>query len=346
MSGDRLGQLMWSATIPDGASALERTLRAARGSVPTAPSSAATPARRRWRGSAWPARRAVALASAVLLATALLTAPGRDALGQAADLLGQIGGTPTVKDTHGLDPSVPAGRIGAPIVIDNGVAPDGSRYEWIAYRGKEIGLGKTFCVVFGWADAPRRKGTGGCSNLGSYSPGIVSAFQSRLIRRDQARSDAPDYMLIGTLSPRVHRLRIVYRRPNGTREELPVNLGRAEGGLLARAGGSKPFVTFAAFIPGATVRADRLDARYRLASLTTRAGSAFSIPGFVEQDLAMRCMQSHGGIYERGWIDFVAYDAADRQIAAIPTLTARPEPPACQRFRAGTRDAGPMGYRR
>jgi hypothetical protein len=337
MSANRLGELMRSVAVPDATDARERTVTAARAAAP--PGSPALVRRRRgrlavmsWRrGASSSAPRAIALAcAAALVAGTLLTPPGRAALSEAAELLGQIGGAPTVEDDRGLEPALAPGEAGGPTVVDNGRAPDGSRYEWVAYQSHEQGLGKVFCVTFGWADAPRREGTGGCASSGGWSPGVVKGFGGRLIRPPGTTSDERAYMLLGSLSPRVHRLRILYRHPDGSRHDLPVDVGRVEGPLLRKAGGTRPFVTFVAFIPGETVRAHRLDERYRLASLTTVQGSAKAVPG-LDRDPFIRCMRRSGGLYRRGWVHLLAYDAHGRRIASLPTLTGRPWTPECRR---------------
>src|SRR5688572_19429789 len=81
-----------------------------------------------------PVRRLAIACLAALVGFGLLTTPGRDAAAWVGGLvrIGEVGGPPTEKK-HGLeDPDSPL----APVVIDNGRAPDGTRYEWVAYRCK------------------------------------------------------------------------------------------------------------------------------------------------------------------------------------------------------------------
>jgi RNA polymerase sigma-70 factor, ECF subfamily len=261
-----------------------------------------------------------------VLAVAMLTPPGRAALNGAADLIGQIGGTPTPKDDRGLNSTVPPGRPGSPVVVDNGEAPDGSRYEWVAYRRHERGLGQTFCVTFGWAGVPRRTGTGGCGSLGSWSPGVVG-LGGRLIRPAED-GGARDYMVKGGVDHRAGRVRMIYRRPRGGRYEMPVDIGQVEGKLLERAGGDKPFTVLTAFVPAELVAEDRLDERYKLMSLSVvDPTSVMSLP---YSPAYKRCVRRHGGFYARGWIDVILYDRQDRRIATLATRTFRPRIAACK----------------
>ncbi len=349
----RLGELLDAAEVPESAVAREATVAAARAALATGPAAStvdgADAPHERPRGRR---RRSFALAGvAALLGVALLTPPGQAALSGAADLIGQIGGTPTPKDDRGLNSTVPPGQPGSPVVVDNGEAPDGSRYEWVAFRrteGLPPGVAprvkgrtmETFCVTFGWADVPRRTSTGGCTSVGGWSPGVIH-MSGRLIR-PAADSGQRDYMLVGDVDPRVGRVRMVYRRPGGARYEMPVDIGRVDGKLLRRVRGDKPFTTLTAFIPGDLVAADRLDERYRLMGL---AVDDPTFPMFMPYAAAYkRCVGRHGGFYERGWIDVILYDSRGRRVATLPTRTSRPRPAACKgipRARSGKVFAGP-----
>jgi RNA polymerase sigma-70 factor (ECF subfamily) len=272
------------------------------------------------------AGRGLALIVAIaVIAGALATPPGRAALSGAADLIGEIGGTPTPKDDRGLESTVPPGQPGSPAVVDNGAAPDGSRYEWVAYRRHERGLGQTFCVTFGWADAPRRAGTGGCGSLGGWSPGVIHIGGRQV--RPAGDGGARDYMVTGGVDHRAGDVRMTYRRPDGRRYEMPVDVGRVEGKLLRRVGGDKPFTVLTAFIPGDLVAADRLDERHKLMSLHVVDPTAPMPLPYTEE--YKRCVRRHGGFYERGWIDVTVYDRRGRRVATLPTRTARPRVTAC-----------------
>jgi hypothetical protein len=349
----RLGELLDAAEVPESGATREATVAAARAALATGPATSvvegADAPHEKPRGRR---RRSFALAGvAALFGVALLTPPGQAALSGAADLIGQIGGTPTPKDDRGLNSTVPPGQPGSPVVVDNGEAPDGSRYEWVAFRrteGLTPGVAprvkgrtmETFCVTFGWADVPRRKSTGGCTSVGGWSPGVIH-MSGRLIRPAED-SGQRDYMLVGDVDPRVGRVRMVYRRPDGARYEMPVDLGRVDGKLLRRVRGDKPFTTLTAFIPGGLVAADGLDARHRLMSLSVVDPTSPMPPSFSPAYL--RCLRRHGGFYERGWVDVILYDRDGRRVAKLPTRTARPRPAACKDVpvaRSGKTFAGP-----
>ncbi len=335
----RLGELLDAAEVPESAVALEATIATAQATVATGPAAHVADGegmpRERPRGRR---RRSFALAGlAALLGVGLLTPPGQAALSGAADLIGQIGGAPTPKDDRGLNSTVPPGRPGSPVVVDNGEAPDGSRYEWVAFRRTE-GLTPgaaahsnkrtmdTFCVTFGWADVPRRTGTGGCSTLGSWSPGVIG-LGGRLIRPAR-HGGVRDYMVRGGVDHRVGRVRMIYRRPGGGRYEMPVDIRRVEGKLLRRAGGDKPFTTLTAFIPGDLVAADRLDERYKLMSLSV-VDPTFPMP-LPYAPAYLHCVRRHGGFFERGWIDVILYDRDGHRVATLRTRTSRPRVAACE----------------
>lgn len=352
MSG-RLGELLNAVEVPGSAVAREATIASARALLATDPAPTADGAEEPSEGTRGRRRRSFVLAGvAALLGVTLLTPPGQAALSGAANLIGEIGGTPTPKDDRGLSSTVPPGQPGSPVVVDNGEAPDGSRYEWVAFRRTErLRLGvaprlktrtmETFCVTFGWADVPRRKSTGGCTSLGGWSPGVIH-MSGRLIR-PAADSGQRDYMVVGDVDPRVGRVRMVYRRPGGERYEMPVDLGRVDGELLRRVRGDKPFTVFTAFVPGDLVAADRLDERYRMMGLSVDdPTSPMPLP---YTPAYIRCVREHGGFYERGWIDVILYDRDGRRVATLPTRVSRGRVAACKDVEAMPDDGMTAGPR-
>jgi hypothetical protein len=344
MNVDRLAGLLADVSVPDTARACDATVAAARAAAPepaSGPAGRAAPQGVRWRTRAWRGARIALAAIVTLVAVAALTSPGRAALGEAAALIGQIGGAPASREDPHFEPTVPNGQPGSPVVVDNGEAPDGSRYEWVAFRQtKKLGSRsrqptlEMFCVRFGWADVSLRARTGGCSSTGGWSPGVVR-LTGRLAR-PATPGGARDYLMIGDVDPRVGRLRMFYRPPAGGRRELPVDHARIDGPLLRRAGGKEPFAVFSAFIPGEVAAADRLGSRHRLMSLSV-VDPTFALP-LPYSVRYKRCVRRHGGFFERGWIDVAIYDRRDRHVATLPTRTARRLPAACEGIRKADGD--------
>jgi len=344
MTDDRIAALLASAAVPDATAARDATVTAALAAIgepaperATTAGAASTPRRRllpRVARHGW-ALAALALA---LLTVAAVSPPGRAALASAADLIGKIGGAPASDGDAGLESTVPPGQPGSPTVVDTGEAPDGSRDEWVAYRREEPDGFKTFCVRFAWVGQPLRKATGGCGSLGGgLDPGLpgptpLVGLSGRITKPSAGGGRAGgDYLMVGRAAMRVARVRILYRRPNGERVDVPVDLGRVRGELLRRAGGERPFTVLTAFIPRDLLRADRLGERYRLMSLTLEApGYRFRPPYSTRY---RRCVNRHGGFRQRGWIDVYAYDRAGREIQALRSSTMRPPPPACEPLR-------------
>src|ERR671910_640933 len=79
--------------------------------------------------------------------------------------IGDVGGPPTQEKHGGFMLADTA------VVIDNGEAPDGSRYEWVAYRchiRAEDGVGTDFKgigVSLEWPGVRRHEGGGSCEEL-------------------------------------------------------------------------------------------------------------------------------------------------------------------------------------
>lgn len=317
MAADRLTKLMRKAPVPDSAAARERTAAAAREATPSPAEESPAPARR-------PVRAAVGLACAVALAAMLLTAPGRSALSQAAELvgLGEVGGSPTLQEPRHIE------EQSAPIVIDNGRAPDGSRYELVAYRGgfppdvkpppgAPAGFG---CIDLEWPGAERAHArTGACFAGGTgASPGAVSGIRIGPRKLPATGAGEGDLVLSGTTRPDVHRLRIVYEDIDGESRDLAVDFSRVDGELLDRSGWSEPFGTFVAFLPADTLRADRLMERFRVTLLTP------NLPGFVSTPIeempeywrpAERCARRvvEGG-RKAGAFTVIAYDGSGHEV--------------------------------
>jgi hypothetical protein len=262
MSPDRLDQLLREVTAPQATEARERTVAEARAEV-----AARSPAPRRPR----PGARLVAslAAAALVLGVVLLTPPGRSAAAWVGELvgIGEVGGPPT-RDDRGLGTS-------EEVVIDNGRAPDGSRYEWVAYRCKVMrreGLPGSFQgigVSIEWPGSQGPGGGGSCEEArGAADRDHVFASHGVHILPSQFKGvERPDLVVSGSTGPRVHRVRVVYTDRYGDKHDLPIDFARAEGKLRELAHRSQALGTFTAFIPGDWAARDELESRLDLRAL-------------------------------------------------------------------------------
>jgi hypothetical protein len=213
---------------------------------------------------------AIGLAAAVL-GGALLTPPGREASGWVGELvgIGEVGGSPTLTE-HGFD------GTSDEIVIENGRAPDGSRYEWVAYECKvdlrEAGLGTGFegvGISLEWPDAKGREGDGSCEeNEKTPTDHTFDSIGLRIVPSQFKGEAEPDLYMAGTTGTRVHSVRVIYRNTNGATQDLPVDFARVQDDLRARVGGGAPGGAFVAFVPGAWAARDDVVARLDLRALT------------------------------------------------------------------------------
>jgi hypothetical protein len=265
MSKDRLSERLREVSIPAAVDAREGAVAEARAEV-TARSETA-PARGDGR------RRTLALAAAALLAlVVLLTPPGRAASAWVGELvgIGEVGGEPTQRyRTFGID--------GSAVVINNGRAPDGTRYEWVAYECKVDmreegspdppfhGIG----MSFEWPDVKGYEGSGGCEELqGRPRPEDAAVGGSVHIVPSQNKGvEQPDLVVSGQTGPGVHDVKVIYREPDGTERELPVDFARVEGELREAAHRPEALGTFVAFLQGDVAARDEIEARLDLRAL-------------------------------------------------------------------------------
>jgi hypothetical protein len=249
MMRDDLGSRLRRVPVPDALEARERTVAAARAAAPTR---SAVPAR----------RRAIALAcAAALLGGGLATAPGRAVAGWVGELvgIGDVGGSPTKKQRDRWEK-------GPPVVIDNGPAPDGSRYEWVAY-GCEVdmerdegipGLIRGFGLSLEWPGGG--EGGGSCEEYESTAATERKTFTSFGVQPlpSQRKAREPIFFIAGSTGPRVRGVRVLYRDSSGVVHRLPVDFARTDAALLRRTRLRHPIGTFVAFIPARWAARDRL----------------------------------------------------------------------------------------
>jgi hypothetical protein len=268
MTPETIEELLREIPVDAAAGARERAVAAARAEIEGRRTPASAPRR--------PRRRALGVAFATaLLGAALLTPPGRAATGWVGELvgIGDVGGSPTQK--HRSDQAA-----GPAIVVNNGFAPDGSRYEWVVYhcridmrRQGLPGVVDGYGVDFEWPGRPGDGGAGGgsCEDAVGSDRGHPQVFQSfgTQILPSQFKGTAdPDLVVSGETGRQVYGVRIVYVDRSGGRHRLRVDFERIgpklRGRIVAKSslGG-----TFVAFIPGDWADRDELESRLDLRAL-------------------------------------------------------------------------------
>lgn len=264
MTPDRLKDLLSEIPTPPAVQAREQAVAEARAEVAQRATSA--PPRREWRP------RPLSLAAALLLViVVLLTPPGRAASAWVGDLvgIGEVGGPPTQEKRRGF------AEAGTEVVVDNGVAPDGSRYEWVAYKcsvGPEDDVpGPEFTGIGASLDWPGVNGYeagGTCEELqGRPRDQVFRQFGVHVLPSQMKGVDEPDLVISGVTGPDVHKVSVIYTDGEGEEHELPVDFARVEGKLRALASQPEPLGTFVAFLPGETAARDEIDSRLDLRAL-------------------------------------------------------------------------------
>ena len=199
-------------------------------------------------------------------------------------------------------------------MIENGRAPDGTRYEWVVYECKvdmrEEGLGEGFVGVgtsLDWPDAKGREGGGTCAeNERTPSDPTFNDIGLRIVPSQFEGAAEPDLYMAGSTGMHVHRVRVIYRDTQGETQDLPVDFARVEDDLRERVGEGAPGGTFVAFVPGAWAARDDVVARLDLRALTG-TGKLELGPFAREERRIMRdaqhdCMSKHADpslIYDR-----------------------------------------------
>jgi hypothetical protein len=264
MTPDRLETMLRELPAPPAPEARERAVAAARAEVG---------GREAPRRTALAGRRVLAAAlAAAVLAAALLTQPGRDASAWVGELvgIGEVGGKPTLEE-HGFDDSSRG------VVIANGVAPDGSRYEWVVYDCKvdlrKEGLATNFegfGLALEWPDKKGREGGGGCEEAegAPVRDDDLGGMHVQIIPSQFKGIAEPDLSVSGTTGSRVHRVRVVYTDATGVEHDLDVAFERVPADLRERVGRNTPAGTFVAFVPGEWAARDEVETRLDLRAVS------------------------------------------------------------------------------
>ena len=261
MNTDQLERQLRELPVPDSTETLEHTLAQARLEAPERPAP---------RASVSPWRRPLLAAGAVALLVVLasLTPPGRAASAWVGDLvgIGEVGGPPSIDEPSGTG-----------VVVDNGRAPDGSRYEWVAYRcnirrGDESAAARFGGVGLdlGWPGDKPVKSSVDCSEEETgRKPGVFQSLGTQIQPTQFKGVAEPDLVISGATGPAVHRVSIIYTEPDGRSRQLPVDFARVRGELRRLARRSVPLGTFTAFLPGEVATRDEVESRLDLRALET-----------------------------------------------------------------------------
>ena len=265
MTPDRLKDLLSEIPTPPAVQAREQAGPEARAEV--AQRGTGAPPSRDWRP------RMLSIAAALLLViVVLLTPPGRAASAWVGDLvgIGDVGGPPTQEDQGRFAES------GTAVVIDNGVAPDGTRYEWVAYKcsigPEDPGVGaagfKGIGASLDWPGVKGQESGGTCEELeGRPRGGVFSQHGVHILPSQIKGVDQPDLVISGVTGPDVHKVSVIYTDGDGEQRELPVDFARVEGKLREVASRPEPLGTFVAFLPGELAARDEVESRLDLRAL-------------------------------------------------------------------------------
>jgi hypothetical protein len=236
----KLGDQLMTAPIPASTAGKTRAMALARAAVIEAPPQFSAETKANWPGGR------VRLALAVILVALLVaTPPGRAAVSWAADLvgIGDVGGSPSVEQTF---PNAPA--AGDQVVIGNGTAPDGTRYEMAAYESKNHGT----CLAFEFPDLGTQRTSGVCLD-GQASRG----FNSSNATFPNAESPQPDTGWVdGSLSNDVTRVLVRSTVRGGEPVESEAQIASLEGELQDQIGATQVLKFFVAFLPHDLSQAD------------------------------------------------------------------------------------------
>jgi len=339
MTPDRLKDLLSDIPTPPAVQARERAVVEARAEVAQRATGEAAARERRPRVLSL-------VAAALLVIVVLLTPPGRAASAWVGDLvgIGDVGGPPTQKDQGRFADARTA------VVIDNGVAPDGTRYEWVAYKCSvgpgEAGPGPEFKGIgasLNWPGVKGHERGGSCEELqGRPRDRVFSGHGVHVLPSQMKGVAEPDLVISGETGPDVHRVSVIYTDGDGEEYELPVDFARVEGKLRELASQPEPLGTFVAFLPADWAARDevasRLDLRAQLGTGKLKLGPI----GRREREQARKAFEACpattqgpspadkclAGRLPQGPFEYVAYDKAGRVLGRItePLIAASVRP--------------------
>jgi hypothetical protein len=264
VTADQLERRLRDIRVPDSEAALVRAVKEARDEVSSRPAPAAG-------GLVWRRRALVLAAIALALVIASFTPPGRAASAWVGKLvgIGDVGGPPTLDEPG-------SSAQGTGVVVANGSAPDGSRYEWVAYRCEvkgETGTGRGFRglgLSLDWPGLKLHEGGEECEQgSGDQERGAFRSWGVQILPSQSKGVKRPDLVISGYTGQAVHRVSVIYVEPNGRKRELPVRFERVQGKLRRLARRPAPLGTFIAFLPGEIAARDEVEARLDLRVLAS-----------------------------------------------------------------------------
>jgi hypothetical protein len=285
MSTTRLGTRLSEIEVPRAEGARDRAVAEARAEVAARAGSTPAGGERRSRALA------LGAAAALLAVVVLLTPPGRAASAWVGNLvgIGDVGGKPT-------QPRRTFDKKGTAVVVDNGTAPDGSRYEWVAYECRvdlrkegEPGVFDGIGLSFEWPGVRGYEGAGGCEELeGRPGPPKGAVGGSVHILPSQFHGvEHPDLVVSGETGPGVSDVKVFYQEPDGTQHELPVDFARVEGKLRELAHRPEAMGTFVAFLDGDVAARDEVAQRLDLRAVETTGKLRLGPIARRERELAL-----------------------------------------------------------
>jgi hypothetical protein len=275
MSADKLKDRLADIPVPQSGTARERAVAEARAEVARveAERAASGAGSRRTRRGLPPLRQPLAgvAATALLVLVVLLTPPGRAASAWVGDLvgIGDVGGAPSAPKQGGFI------KGGTAVVVDNGTAPDGSRYEWVAFQCKadlrDEGLDTNFegiGLALQWPGVRDHEGGGSCESLEDRPrPGAFVTHGVHIVPSQFKGVAEPDLVISGATGPDVDRVRVIYRDGDGDPRDLPLDFARVEGKLQQLASRPERMSTFVAFLPGEVAARDEVESRLDIRAL-------------------------------------------------------------------------------
>jgi hypothetical protein len=229
MRSKRIARALSEMPVPDGAKGRERTLAAVRPGASREPMSP-SPGRL--------LRPAFAIAVVAAIVAALFTPPGRAVAGWVGELIGvaEVGGPPTLEPSE--FPHLQ--RRGPGFIAGTGAAPDGSRYELVAFDSS-VGT----CLELNFPDS---RGEEPRVSTQCYRGSAGKRYIGLGTTHPREGSDLPHAIVAGEAGVDVERVEIRYRDLDGVSRTVEADVHALDGELLARVNGDEPIHSYVGFL--------------------------------------------------------------------------------------------------